>query len=80
MLKRKHSLDEKIPDVPSCRRLSLSSKDTEVAVVKEGYHVGKEEKIPCNSSNKLQKGNYFLKVFSFWFHDFILFFVIDYLP
>ncbi|VVB07634.1 unnamed protein product [Arabis nemorensis] len=55
MLKRKRPLDEKIPDVPLCRRLSLSAKDTEVAVVKEGYHVGNEEKIPCNTSNKLQK-------------------------
>ncbi|KAG2302425.1 hypothetical protein Bca4012_060730 [Brassica carinata] len=47
-LKRKRSLDEKVPSVPSCRKLSFSSKDSESAV-------GNEGKLPGNTSNKLQK-------------------------
>ncbi|CAH8360812.1 unnamed protein product [Eruca vesicaria subsp. sativa] len=43
--KRKHSLDEDVPSVPSCRKLSLSSKDSESAV-------GNEGKLPGNKSNK----------------------------
>ncbi|KAF8085732.1 hypothetical protein N665_0649s0008 [Sinapis alba] len=47
-LKRKHSLDDEVPSVPSCRKLSFSSKDSESAV-------GNEGKLPGNTSNKLQK-------------------------
>ncbi|XP_019088588.1 PREDICTED: histone-lysine N-methyltransferase ATXR7-like isoform X3 [Camelina sativa] len=46
ILKRKHMMGEKVPHVPPCRRSSLSSKDSENA----------EEKLPCNTSDKLQKG------------------------
>ncbi|XP_024013142.1 histone-lysine N-methyltransferase ATXR7 isoform X2 [Eutrema salsugineum] len=56
-LNKKHLLYEKVPSVPSCRRLSFSSMDSEGAVVKEGYHAGNEEKLPSNKSNKLQKGS-----------------------
>ncbi|KAG7536822.1 GYF domain [Arabidopsis suecica] len=48
ILKRKHPSDEKIPSVPSRRRLSLSSKDSD-------DDVGNEEKLPCDTSDKLQK-------------------------
>ncbi|XP_020869451.1 histone-lysine N-methyltransferase ATXR7 isoform X2 [Arabidopsis lyrata subsp. lyrata] len=49
ILKRKHLSNEKIPSVPSRRRLSLSSKDSD-------DDVGNEEKLPCDMSDKLQKG------------------------
>ncbi|CAA7041714.1 unnamed protein product [Microthlaspi erraticum] len=52
--KTKHSLDKKFPSVSSCRKLSHSSKDSENEE-KEGYHVENGEKLPCNSSDKLQK-------------------------
>jgi hypothetical protein len=55
ILKRKHQLDEKISNVPSRRRLSLSSTDSEDAVIKEDYDVRNEEKLPCHTSDKLQK-------------------------
>ncbi|CAL9242401.1 unnamed protein product [Arabidopsis halleri] len=48
ILKRKHPSDEKIPSVPSRRKLSLSSKDSD-------DDVGNEEKLPCDTSDKLQK-------------------------
>jgi hypothetical protein len=65
ILKRKHQLDEKISNVPSRRRLSLSSTDSEDAVIKEDYDVRNEEKLPCHTSDKLQKGN-FLQFFSLY--------------
>ncbi|KAL1220067.1 Histone-lysine N-methyltransferase ATXR7 [Cardamine amara subsp. amara] len=48
VLKRKRSLDEKIPNEPSRRKLPFSSKDPEDAAVKENYHV---------TLDKLQKGS-----------------------